>query len=194
MTEFPQNILKKINAFTIRMIRKHKNIILGIIVIAILFYIIIRVIQQRIRSKELRITHGNQLLNAKSIDKNRAIFNIILDVRTSKEYQNGNVDESVNIDYKDILNSPDSKILNKHKIYKNHRILIYCKTGRRSGLVRNILINYYKYKPENIFITELNHKQLTDVFYGKNNEYTRNKSIYESFDDSDDETDDDEED
>ena len=62
---------------------------------------------------------------------------IIIDVRTKEEYESGHIKGAINIPVDDI-NSID--------IDKNKRIIVYCKSGKRSNNAANILLNKgYKY-------------------------------------------------
>ena len=59
---------------------------------------------------------------------------IILDIRTKEEYQNEHIQNSIMIDfYSDTFESELDK-LDKNKSY-----LIYCRTGRRTGLTLDIM-------------------------------------------------------
>ena len=64
---------------------------------------------------------------------NRENF-VIIDVRTPEEYANGHIENAINLDYysktfKDELN----------KLDKNKAYLIYCRSGRRTGTVLDIM-------------------------------------------------------
>ena len=59
---------------------------------------------------------------------------IILDIRTKEEYESGNIKNSTMIDfYSDTFENKLDK-LDKNKIY-----LIYCRTGRRTGLTMDLM-------------------------------------------------------
>lgn len=58
----------------------------------------------------------------------------ILDVRSKKEYESGHVPNAVNIDYTEI-----SSRLSELEPYKNHKIVVYCRSGRRAGIARKTL-------------------------------------------------------
>jgi rhodanese-related sulfurtransferase len=53
---------------------------------------------------------------------------VILDVRTPKEFQEGHIEDAVNLDYYAETFLDDLDRLDKTKVY-----LIYCRTGSRSG-------------------------------------------------------------
>ena len=62
---------------------------------------------------------------------------IIIDVRTKEEYESGHIKGAINIPVDDI-NSID--------IDKTKKIIVYCKSGKRSNNAANILLNKgYKY-------------------------------------------------
>ena len=54
---------------------------------------------------------------------------IIIDVRTSLEYESGHIKDSINIPYDNLTDSFD----------KNKTILVYCKSGRRSSIAYDTL-------------------------------------------------------
>jgi len=53
----------------------------------------------------------------------------ILDVRSKKEFESGHIPNAMNIDYTEI-----SSRLDELNPYKNHKIVLYCRTGRRAGI------------------------------------------------------------
>jgi phage shock protein E len=57
---------------------------------------------------------------------------VILDVRTVSEYEEGHVEEAINIPVQEL----DDRI---DEISKNDELLVYCRTGNRSGQAVNIL-------------------------------------------------------
>ncbi|MCM1991243.1 rhodanese-like domain-containing protein [Oceanirhabdus seepicola] len=59
---------------------------------------------------------------------------VILDVRTEEEYNEGHLKNAINISHELV-----EKRLSEIEQYKNIPILIYCRTGRRSGIVLDIL-------------------------------------------------------
>ncbi len=58
----------------------------------------------------------------------------IIDVRTPTEYQEGHIDNALNVDFK----SADF-IKNISKFDKNKTLLIYCRSGNRSGRASKIM-------------------------------------------------------
>jgi len=59
---------------------------------------------------------------------------VILDVRTSEEYSDGHIADSLNIDYKSPNFKEEASKLEKEKIY-----LTYCRSGRRSAKSAEIM-------------------------------------------------------
>jgi len=57
-----------------------------------------------------------------------------VDVRTKEEYQTGHIKDALNIDVKD----PNFKT-NINKLDKNKPVLVYCRSGKRSGDAAEIL-------------------------------------------------------
>jgi rhodanese-related sulfurtransferase len=59
---------------------------------------------------------------------------IILDIRTQEEYESGHIQNSIMIDYYSDIFKNELDKLDKNKTY-----LIYCRTGRRTGLTLDIM-------------------------------------------------------
>ena len=59
---------------------------------------------------------------------------IVIDVRTSEEFNAGHIEESSNVEWQNI-----SSIIDKVK--KDQKIYLYCRSGRRSQNATNILID-----------------------------------------------------
>jgi len=59
---------------------------------------------------------------------------VVLDVRTKREYNEGHLENAINISHEEV-----EKRLSEIEKYKNTPILLYCRTGRRSGIVLDIL-------------------------------------------------------
>ncbi|RLF58776.1 MAG: rhodanese-like domain-containing protein [Thermoplasmata archaeon] len=59
---------------------------------------------------------------------------IIIDIRTPEEYESGHLADSIIIDYYESTFEKDIDQLDKEKTY-----LIYCRTGRRTGLAMDIM-------------------------------------------------------
>ncbi len=58
----------------------------------------------------------------------------IIDVRTAGEFQSGHLDKSVNIPYQDIANRIAEVSTDKDEL-----IVVYCRSGRRSGIAQKTL-------------------------------------------------------
>ena len=59
---------------------------------------------------------------------------IILDIRTKEEYQSEHIQNSIMIDF--YLDNFENEL---NKLDKNNTYLIYCRTGRRTGLTLDIM-------------------------------------------------------
>lgn len=71
----------------------------------------------------------NQIEAKKKIDNENAV---LIDVRTKKEYEEGNIENSVNIP----LNEIETLDYDKDTV-----IIVYCRSGGRSKNAANVLIN-----------------------------------------------------
>lgn len=77
--------------------------------------------------------------------KNKRNHNfVVLDIRTSQEFQDGHIEGAINIDYRSPTFGADLDRLDKSKTY-----FVYCRIGRRSGeaiglMIRNGFTNIYK--------------------------------------------------
>jgi len=58
----------------------------------------------------------------------------VIDVRTEQEYNNGHLKNSINIPYGEIKNK-----ITEHVQDKDQKIIVYCRTGRRSGIAKKTL-------------------------------------------------------
>jgi rhodanese-related sulfurtransferase len=61
---------------------------------------------------------------------------VLIDVRSSLEYESGNLKNSINIDVDAIENVIESKVSDK-----NTKIILYCRSGNRSNTAANKLID-----------------------------------------------------
>lgn len=77
----------------------------------------------------------NNVMTSNNELKNIILENnyIILDVRTKEEYQEGHLKNAINIPYDEI--DEDTKL------DKNKSILVYCKSGNRSGIAKGVLLD-----------------------------------------------------
>jgi phage shock protein E len=69
---------------------------------------------------------------------------VIVDVRTPQEYATGHLDGAVNIEYGAI-----GQQISKAGISKEDKVILYCQTGRRSGVALNTLKGLGFSKAEN---------------------------------------------
>lgn len=58
----------------------------------------------------------------------------LLDVRSAEEFSDGHIKGAVNMSHHQILQNP--ALLDK---YKNTHLIVYCRSGRRAGLVTDIM-------------------------------------------------------
>ena len=105
--------------------------------------------------------HKDQMLYVKQLKEKKGMFDVILDVRSKEEYEQGHVANSIHIDYKDLLK--DKSKLKENKITKEDIILIYCKSGNRASIVANKLVKDYNYDKKKIFLTTESHKEINKV-------------------------------
>lgn len=68
----------------------------------------------------------------KIIENNEDIF--LLDIRTKEEYEDGNIDTSVNIPLQELLYDIDDI-----EEYKDKKVVVYCRSGHRSITACNLL-------------------------------------------------------
>lgn len=68
----------------------------------------------------------------KIIENKEDIF--LLDIRTKEEYEEGNIDTSVNIPLQNLLYDIDDI-----EEYKDKKVVVYCRSGHRSITACNIL-------------------------------------------------------
>lgn len=61
-------------------------------------------------------------------------YSIIIDVRTKQEWDSGYIDGAIHIPLKNL-----SKDINKYTVSNNEEILLYCRSGNRSGKAKLIL-------------------------------------------------------
>ena len=59
---------------------------------------------------------------------------IVIDVRTLEEFESGHIEDSSNIEWQEISSITDN-------INKDHKIYLYCRSGRRSQNATDILVD-----------------------------------------------------
>jgi phage shock protein E len=69
---------------------------------------------------------------------------VVIDVRTPQEYAAGHVDGAINIEYGAIAQQ-----ISKAGVTKEDKVILYCQTGRRSGVALNTLKDLGFSKAEN---------------------------------------------
>lgn len=60
---------------------------------------------------------------------------IILDVRTAEEYNEGHIENAINIDHEEIKEKAEQILTDKNAL-----ILVYCRSGRRSKIASQYLV------------------------------------------------------
>ena len=71
------------------------------------------------------------------VDPNEFVINetsTVIDVRTQREYKTGHLKNAINIPYGEISNK-----ISEHVADKNKEIIVYCRSGRRSGIAKKTL-------------------------------------------------------
>lgn len=61
---------------------------------------------------------------------------IIIDVRTPEEFAEGHIDKAINIEYDEIIDG----VKNNQEITKDTHIIVYCRSGNRSSIAQEKLI------------------------------------------------------
>ena len=61
---------------------------------------------------------------------------ILIDVRTKAEYDDGHAKEAINIPYDEI-----ARHLHEIDAYKEKGVVVYCRSGRRSGIAKQTLLS-----------------------------------------------------
>lgn len=82
-------------------------------------------------ANEVSDISAQQLLDAKTSDW------VILDVRSTKEYNQGHVPGAINIAHSEI-----EKHIQKLSKYKDKPVVVYCKSGYRAGKATDILLEH----------------------------------------------------
>ena len=90
-----------------------------------------------INQEKIDITTFLQIISKKSIQ--------IIDIREKYEYELGNIPDSFHIPMDEILRSID-------KIEKSKKVILYCRSGKRSSAVKYMLNR--EYKLQNIYCLE----------------------------------------
>ncbi len=65
---------------------------------------------------------------------------ILIDVRSSQEYEDNHIDGAININVDDILNTEGALVYNNSEIGFNKTIIVYCRSGARSKNAANKLV------------------------------------------------------
>jgi phage shock protein E len=70
--------------------------------------------------------------------------NVVIDVRTAQEYATGHIGDAINIDYTVI-----GQEISKANVAKDDTVILYCRTGHRSGIALETLKKLGYSKAEN---------------------------------------------
>ncbi len=76
---------------------------------------------------------SNQLLFADEKERKDDHY-LLIDVRTKEEYEEGHLEKAINIPYNEIKEK-----IGEHTKDLNEKILVYCRSGRRSSLAKKSL-------------------------------------------------------
>ena len=60
---------------------------------------------------------------------------VLVDVRTEDEFESGHLERAVHLPYQNILDLPD-----RIELEKDTPIVVYCQSGRRSGIAKETLV------------------------------------------------------
>ncbi|HOK39749.1 MAG TPA: rhodanese-like domain-containing protein [bacterium] len=82
------------------------------------------------------VTEYKDLLTMEAIELIKNDSPLILDVRTKKEYEQGHIKNSKLIPIDELQNR-----INEIENYKDKKILVYCRSGRRSKIALELLKN-----------------------------------------------------
>lgn len=110
-----------------------------VIILAILLPIIVLIVflindKPTVDSKSEVLGSSIKTVNAKEFSESMSANSIIIDVRTPQEYDEGYLNNAINIDFNNTNFREEISKLDKDKEY-----LIYCRSGNRSGQALNIM-------------------------------------------------------
>lgn len=117
-------------------IKIKKNILIGLFLISLLF------LTGCISNNDNNSNPETQIIEDINVDEAYVLIQnntenqnfIILDIRTTEEYENEHIQNSIMIDFYSETFENELDELDKNKTY-----LIYCRTGRRTGLTLDIM-------------------------------------------------------
>lgn len=117
-------------------IKIKKNILIGLFLISLLF------LTGCISNNDNNSNPETQIIEDINVDEAYILIQnntenqnfIILDIRTTEEYENEHIQNSIMIDFYSETFENELDELDKNKTY-----LIYCRTGRRTGLTLDIM-------------------------------------------------------
>ena len=159
-----ENILESYNQKMLNVLWNYKIRIVILLVFAYIGNLYIPYLEDLQKSYEIKSDHNVKYLSLNEIKERKNMFDVILDVRSSEEYNKGHIENSINIDYKDILNEKKISALKDKNIISENIMLVYCKTGKRAQNVIEHLTQVMKYNPSNLYFTNENYVSIQKVW------------------------------
>ena len=146
--------MQQYNQSLIQLLYNHKVKLMILVFIAVFGYVYFIPYLEKVQKQyEYKKKHGSQLVLKDELNKKIIKFDTVLDVRTPEEYEKGHVKNSIHVHYTDISPKQNGSLLLKKGLKKKDRILVYCKSGRRASIARQLLIEKHQFYPKKIYIT-----------------------------------------
>jgi rhodanese-related sulfurtransferase len=153
-----------INNFIINKIWYYKKTIIIILIIASIIVVNLDSLEALQQHYRMMADYGPDIvLSSAELKEKKDQFDYIIDVRTPEEFKLGHVKGAINIDHQLLLTDHPSVELSKVGITRTSKVLFYCRSGRRSGLVMKHILDD-KYKKKNMYTTTKNYKDLEALF------------------------------
>ncbi len=114
--------------------KKYIVIILAIALPLIILVVFLNNQNTNVESKPEVLGSNIKTVNAKKFNESINENTVIIDVRTPQEYDEGYLNNAINIDFNSTNFKQEISKLDKEKEY-----LIYCRSGNRSGQALNIM-------------------------------------------------------
>lgn len=159
-----ENTLESYNQKMLNVVWYYKIRIVILLVFAYIGNLYIPYLEDLQKSYEIKSDHNVKYLSLNEIKERKNMFDVILDVRSSEEYNKGHIKNSINIDYKDILNEKKISALKDKNIISENIMLVYCKTGKRAQKVIEHLTQVMKYNHSNLYFTNENYVSIQKVW------------------------------
>lgn len=156
--------LDAFNNYIIEKLWSYKFTITIMLIVSVLIHVNLRSIENLQQYYKLVAEFGPEVvLSSGDLKGQKDKFDYIIDVRTPEEFKQGHVKGAINIDHKLLLTKHPSVELSKVGIKKSSKVLLYCRSGRRVGLVMKHILDD-KYKKENMFLTTKTYQDLEELF------------------------------